>query len=351
MFEEERGELVAQLVAASGCSCDDAEALLVAHDWNLNAAIAHALGADAAAQGDLERAAGRSNAHVQEQLDRDIAAALAASSSAIGGTHGRRDAVEEQKQLYMLQQQERKSEAEWLHRQSLREAEFWQSKDAAKKALGAQEEGQTFNKSTTASPLPDNVKDFLQAAGLQQFLENFAAHGYDEMDIIRLMGNAEMEEVGLKGGHKLKLREALRQTGTGSGSTAAAAPAAAAAAAAAAATAEDAHRISVPMSMADPSSASATRGLTPAVAPTAVGRGAEAAAPPSAEQTPSLGAWPEDAAGNRLGEGSQSKSSAATACGTANSSSGLQSMLRGQGRGKPQQRRYIKDGKIMYMDE
>jgi len=293
----------------------------------------------------LERAAGRSNAHVQEQLDRDIAAALAASSSAIGGTHGRRDAVEEQKQLYMLQQQERKSEAEWLHRQSLREAEFWQSKDAAKKALGAQEEGQTFNKSTTASPLPDNVKDFLQAAGLQQFLENFAAHGYDEMDIIRLMGNAEMEEVGLKGGHKLKLREALRQTGTGSGSTAAAA------AAAAAATAEDAHRISVPMSMADPSSASATRGLTPAVAPTAVGRGAEAAAPPSAEQTPSLGAWPEDAAGNRLGEGSQSKSSAATACGTANSSSGLQSMLRGQGRGKPQQRRYIKDGKIMYMDE
>jgi len=30
------------------------------------------------------------------------------------------------------------------------------------------------------------------------------------MRIIRLMGNSEMDEVGLKGGHKLKLREALK---------------------------------------------------------------------------------------------------------------------------------------------
>lgn len=62
----------------------------------------------------------------------------------------------------------------------------------------------------TAATVSNDVRDFLEAAGLAAFLHSFVAHGYDEMRIIRLMGNAEMDEVGLKGGHKLKLKEALK---------------------------------------------------------------------------------------------------------------------------------------------
>merc|ERR1719235_1568391 len=55
------------------------------------------------------------------------------------------------------------------------------------------------------------VLALLQSAGLLAFSEAFANHGYDELWVVQEMGEEEMKEVGLKGGHKLKLKEALRQ--------------------------------------------------------------------------------------------------------------------------------------------
>lgn len=55
------------------------------------------------------------------------------------------------------------------------------------------------------------VMDLLQTTGLLAFSEVFANHGYDELWTVQEMGEVGMEEVGLKGGHKLKLRQALRQ--------------------------------------------------------------------------------------------------------------------------------------------
>jgi len=153
----ERAELVAQFVQATDWSCDNGEALLAAHNWSLQDALAEALGVDPQAHEDIEQSARRSLSRQQEQFDRDVAAAVEASR-----------------------------------------------KDAAV---------------APARPPPQqpevapDVRQLLEQAGLAAFIATFAEHGYDELGIVAQMGPADLDEVGLKGGHKLKLREALRQRG------------------------------------------------------------------------------------------------------------------------------------------
>eukprot|EP00929_Paragymnodinium_shiwhaense_P089524 TRINITY_DN4965_c0_g1_i1.p1 TRINITY_DN4965_c0_g1~~TRINITY_DN4965_c0_g1_i1.p1 ORF type:complete len:815 (-),score=173.37 TRINITY_DN4965_c0_g1_i1:647-3091(-) len=55
------------------------------------------------------------------------------------------------------------------------------------------------------------VADFLQEAGLGQYVDTFLEEGYDDMKILAEMADEDMAGCGLKPGHRLRLKVALRQ--------------------------------------------------------------------------------------------------------------------------------------------
>jgi len=330
--------MVAQFMSATGWSCENGQALLAAHDWQLQAALAEVLGTDVSAQhASLERAA-RQSRHSHESLDRDLATALASSMGS------EEEALHEQRQLLLLQEQQRRLER--------REQAGWDS--LAEPAAAP----------VAAKPahLSDEVRAFLEGAGLAAFADSFAANGYDEMAIIQLMGNEEMEEVGLKGGHKLKLREALRraaevQRGGGAGAAASAPgrhPAAAAPAAAAEAPALGRRPpATAPAATAEAAASAMSR---PAASRPTVPSGDEAPLAETAQPgaAPSLGPWPDEAPAGApppAEEPQRSRPASAAAAGGVGARGVLDGLLRGPAAAKSQQRRYIKDGKITYVDE
>lgn len=226
MSSFDRGDILAQFVAATGWSCENGEALLASHDWQLQAALAEALDADTSAHAQLEDDAKRRSSHSQEQFDRDLAAALAASNALVASS-GMNDARYEQRQPWQVQDHQRNTTSD-AHRPACvsPSSTVVGSSPSVHSQLQrvVMQPGQTVTTYTTGAPTvirsgqtvlpvpqaPDDVRAFLERAGLVAFIQSFVTHGYDDMAIIRLMGNAEMDELGLKGGHKLKLKEALK---------------------------------------------------------------------------------------------------------------------------------------------
>merc|ERR1719401_1684518 len=52
---------------------------------------------------------------------------------------------------------------------------------------------------------------FLQCVGLEQYADTLLRHGFDEMDTLLLIEEADMKELGLPRGHVLKLRKKLQE--------------------------------------------------------------------------------------------------------------------------------------------
>lgn len=215
---EDRNRALAEFVSATGCSCETASTLLAAHGWCLQLALAEALGVDAQAAAEQERsdravaaaleaeerfqvgpAAIREHAQGSEFFDREFAAAFAAAD---GGAEA---SMREQEQLILLQEQRRRDDEAAEREQFDLLRAFEQKKRAASPEQRRQ--------AVSGSPAALEVWDLLERARLAQFFDVFLAHGYDEMCVVRQMSNEDMDEVGLKGGHKIKLREALKEAG------------------------------------------------------------------------------------------------------------------------------------------
>lgn len=209
-------QAIAEFVSATGCSCDTASALLAAHGWCLQPALAEALGFDAEAAADQERsdravaaaleAEGRLQAEPTDarefvgraDLDQDFAAALAAADG------GPDVSMREQEQLLLLQEQSRRDVA-------IAEREQFDLLRAFEQQKQVMSPGQS-QQAVSLSIAAVEVRDFLDSARLPQFFDSFVAHGYDEMAVVKQMSSEDMDEVGLKGGHKIKFREALKAT-------------------------------------------------------------------------------------------------------------------------------------------
>lgn len=210
----DRSQAIAEFVSATGCSCETASALLAAHGWCLQPALAEALGFDAEAAVDQERsdravaaaleAEGRLQAEPTDarvfvgraDLDRDFAAALAAADG------GPEVSMREQEQLLLLQEQRRRDDA-IAEREQL---DLLRAFEQQKQVTSPERSQQAVSLSMAAL----EVRDFLDSARLSQFFDSFVAHGYDEMAVVKQMSSEDMDEVGLKGGHKIKFREALK---------------------------------------------------------------------------------------------------------------------------------------------
>mmetsp|Transcript_56077 Transcript_56077/g.141964 ORF Transcript_56077/g.141964 Transcript_56077/m.141964 type:complete len:329 (+) Transcript_56077:53-1039(+) len=59
------------------------------------------------------------------------------------------------------------------------------------------------------------VVSFLQTVGMEQYAEVLLGHGYDEMETLLLIEDADMKELGLPRGHSLKLRKKLHEYAEG----------------------------------------------------------------------------------------------------------------------------------------
>jgi len=59
------------------------------------------------------------------------------------------------------------------------------------------------------------VVSFLQVVGMEQYAEVLLGHGYDEMETLLLIEDADMKELGLPRGHSLKLRKKLHEYAEG----------------------------------------------------------------------------------------------------------------------------------------
>lgn len=245
----DRAELVAQFVAATDWSCENGEALLAAHNWSLQDALAEALGVDQRAHVQCELKAQEFRAREQQRFDRDVAAAMAASHADT------------------------------------------RTPPAASSSSSPQV--------LAPARLAEDVRELLEHAGLAPFEHAFAEHGYDEMAIVQQMGADDMDEVGLKGGHKLKLKEALKHRAVKQGSTA---------------------------------------------------RQGEAASGPPAAGTPAE-ASPEASLGPATAAAPKPSSSGPPAAASREAAAGLLARLGGKPAAGGEKRRYIKDGKITYVDD